>query len=76
MKSPFYSSSQAQVKGAQDALAKHKEMLKSYNQEIAQKDANKRALNKEGNECGLKIQELNHNVAKVQKDSTDAGKYV
>ncbi|RUS73082.1 hypothetical protein EGW08_019163 [Elysia chlorotica] len=68
--------SKAQVKEAQDALTKHREMLKSYNQEIGQKDADKRALNKESNECGLKIQELNHNIAKVQKDSKDAGKYV
>ena len=67
---------QAQVKEALDALTKHREMLKSYNQEISQKDADKRALNKESNECGLKIQELNHNISKVQKDSKDAGKYV
>ncbi|GFR78846.1 structural maintenance of chromosomes protein [Elysia marginata] len=68
--------SKAQVKEAQDALSKHKEMLKSYNQEIGQKDADKRALNKESNECGLKIQELNHNITKVQKESKDVGKYV
>lgn len=68
--------SKAQVKEAQDAVTKHKEMLKSYNQEIGQKDAEKRALNKESNECGLKIQELNHNIAKVQKESKDAGRFV
>ncbi|GFO37153.1 structural maintenance of chromosomes protein [Plakobranchus ocellatus] len=68
--------SKAQVKEAQDALSKHREMLKSYNQEIGQKDSEKRAFNKESNECALKIQELNHNIAKFQKDSKDAGKYV
>ncbi|KAH9489831.1 Structural maintenance of chromosomes protein 2 [Bulinus truncatus] len=68
--------SKAQVHEAQETLKKHKEMLMLYNQGIAKKDNEKREMNKEFNECGLKIQELEHKITKFQKDSKDASKYV
>uniref|UniRef100_A0A2C9K7S9 SMC hinge domain-containing protein n=1 Tax=Biomphalaria glabrata TaxID=6526 RepID=A0A2C9K7S9_BIOGL len=61
---------------AQSALKKHKEMLMSYNQDIAMKDTEKKDLNKELKDSGLKIQELEHRITKLQKDSKDANKYV
>lgn len=72
----FYHQFQAEVQQAQDALNKHKETLKLYNKDIAQKESEKKDLNRESNECGLKIQELEHKITKFQKDSKDASKYV
>ena len=67
---------QAQVKEAQDALNTHKATLKAYSEQIGARDAEKRDLNKENNQCDLDIQQMEHKIAKFQKDSKDTCRYV
>lgn len=67
---------QTQLQQAQDALNKHKETLKKYNQDIAKRDTDRRNLNKESKESGIRIQEFEHKIAKFQKESKEASRDV
>ncbi len=64
------------VKEAQKELNKQKETLKACNQDINEKIKEQRGLQKEAQEADLKIKELDHKVAKCNKDSKDAAKTV
>ena len=69
-------SPQDEVKAAQGELNKHKDLLKARNKDITAAATEQRALQKESSAAQLKVQELQHKVTKVQKDSQDAARQV
>lgn len=64
------------MKAAQGELNKHKDLLKARNKDITAAATEQRALQKESSAAQLKVQELQHKVTKVQKDSQDAARQV
>ncbi|KAK3612696.1 hypothetical protein CHS0354_042222 [Potamilus streckersoni] len=64
------------VKEAQSEVNKQKELLKACNKDIHQKVTEQRNLQKESHNAEITLQELDHKIAKFQKDSKDAAKQV
>jgi structural maintenance of chromosome 2 len=64
------------VHDAQTAVAQQKALLKACNQDINQKLSEQQKLQKDVNDAQLQVQEMDHKVAKHNKDSHDAAKQV
>lgn len=64
------------VKAAQADVAQQKELLKARNKDINAAAAEQRGLQKEASNGQLKIQESQHKITKLQKDSQEAGRQV
>lgn len=67
---------QTEVKEAQDALNKQKDLLKACNKDISQRIGEQKDLQKENHGSQLKIQELEHKISKFQGDSKSAAREV
>ncbi|XP_013399508.1 structural maintenance of chromosomes protein 2 [Lingula anatina] len=66
----------AAVKEAQAEVNKQKELLKARNKEISAKHTEQKNLQKETNATQLKMQEMEHKIAKHNRESKDAAKLV
>ena len=64
------------MKQAQEALNKQKDVLKATDNDIKKKISEQKQLQKDVNNCQLKMQELEHNVEKYNKQSNDAARQV
>lgn len=60
------------VKKAQEDLAKQKEIIMGHDKEIKSKSTEAGKMRESNNDTQLKIKELEHNISKHKKDSTDA----
>lgn len=67
---------QVAVLEAQQAVTKHKELLKGCNREIGERQAEQKRLQKDCNNAGLELQELDHKLNKCGKDSKEAARQV
>ena len=67
---------QAAVLEAQQALTKHKEVLKGCNREISDRQAEQKRMHKDCNNAELELKELDHKLNKCGKDSKEAARQV
>lgn len=63
---------QESVKKAQEELAKQKEVIMTQDKEIKDKSAEAANYREQNNESQLKVKELEHNISKHKRETTDA----
>ncbi|XP_073201714.1 structural maintenance of chromosomes protein 2 isoform X3 [Lepidochelys kempii] len=66
------SKTKASVKKAQEELAKQKEVITAQDKEIKDKSAEAVKYREQNNESQLKVKELEHNINKHKRETTDA----
>ena len=61
---------------ATKVLEEEKAVLRERNKELQKYEHERKKREKEKTECGLKLKELEHSIAKFHKDSQDAARRV